>query len=83
MKMKLALELSIYAEGHPRAKQIYFWAKEYLLFWEQLAQHQPSAMTWAAVSSNYLIGPFFKESNVTAESYTIMRREQFIPGIKL
>ncbi len=39
-------------------------------------------MVWAAMSAEYLIGPFFLEGGVTAANYIQMLRDHFIPALQ-
>lgn len=73
-------ECAVYAEGHDI--RLRFWSKEKPHFWEQVRQHPPQVMIWAAMSGRHLIGPFFLTGSVTAENYMNMLRTQFIPALE-
>ena len=74
-------ECAIYAEGKG-AIRLSFWSKENPHFWEQVTQHPPTVMVWAAMSAKWLIGPYFLTGGVTAASYIDMLRSQFIPELQ-
>lgn len=74
-------ECAIYAEGKSNVR-VAFWSKENPHFWEQVRQHPPKVMVWAAMSEQHLIGPFFFDGGVTAEAYIAMLRDQFVPALE-
>jgi hypothetical protein len=74
-------ECAVYAEGRGNAN-LSFWSKENPHFWEQVQQHPPSVMIWAAISATHLIGPFFISGSVTSQSYIDMLRNQFLPVLR-
>ena len=51
-KLLFSDECAVYAEGHirSRAKQIFFWSKQNPFFFDQVRQHPPQAMIFAAMS---------------------------------
>ena len=79
-KLFFSDECAVYAEAHNI--KLSFWSKENPHFWEEVRQHPPQIMIWAAMSGRYLIGPFFITGGVTAEKYINMLRTQFIPELE-
>lgn len=73
-------ECAFYGDG--RNVNSVFWSKENPFFWEQIHQHPPSVMVWAAMSNDHLIGPFFVEGAITSDRYIEMLRTQFIPELQ-
>lgn len=73
-------ECAIYGDG--KNMNSYFWSKQNPHFWEQIQQHPPSVMIWAAMSGDHLIGPFFIAKSITADVYLEMLRTQFIPALQ-
>ena len=49
-------ECAVYAEGKGQVR-VSMWSKRNPHFWEQVKQHPPTVMVWAAMSAEYLIGP--------------------------
>lgn len=80
-KLLFSDECAVYAEGHPRAKQIFFWSKQNPFFFDQVRKHPPQVMIFAAMSSKHLIGPFFLEGGVTATAYISMLRNELLPEL--
>ena len=74
-------ECAVYAEGKGQVR-ISMWSKQNPHFWEQVKQHPPTVMVWAAMSAECLIGPFFLEGGVTADNYIQMLRDEFIPALQ-
>lgn len=74
-------ECAIYAEGKG-SLQISFWSKANPHFHEQIKQHPPKVMVWAAMSARHLIGPFFINGTVNAQSYVNLLRDDFIPALQ-
>ena len=73
-------ECAVYAAG--RNKQTVFWSKQNPHFWQQVRQHPPSIMIWAAMSADYLIGPFFITGTLNAEAYVNLLATQFLPELQ-
>lgn len=59
-----------------------FWSKQNPYFWEQVQQHPPSLMVWAAMCAEHLIGPFFFDGSVNATAYIEMLRTNFVPALE-
>lgn len=81
-KLFFSDECAVYSEGRGDNKMISFWSKENPHYHEQLRQHPPSVMIWAAISGKHLIGPFFINGSITSESYINMLRTHFIPALE-
>ena len=74
-------ECAIYSEGKGYL-QTCMWSKANPHFYEQVRQNPPKVMVWAAMSAKHLIGPFFIDGGVTAESYGHMLRTEFVPALE-
>jgi len=74
-------ECAVYAEGRGQI-MMSFWSKKNPYFWEQVQQHPPSVMVWAAISASHLIGPFFIHGSVTSASYIDMLKSKFVPALQ-
>lgn len=72
-------ECAVYGDG--RQENLTWWAKENPHFQKQIQNHPPMLMIWAAMSQYDLIGPFFCDGRITAQSYTTMLEKQFIPAL--
>lgn len=81
-KLFFSDECAVYAEGRGSNIRLSFWSKENPHFYEQVRQHPPSVMVWAAMSAKHLIGPFFLDGSVTSEQYIRMLQTQFIPALE-
>lgn len=73
-------ECAFYGDGN--SVNSVFWSKENPYFWEQVCQHPPSVMVWAAMSGEHLIGPFFFDGSINAHSYMEMLRTKFVPALQ-
>lgn len=80
-KLFFSDECAIYAEGRGVVR-LSFWSKENPHFWQQVTEHPPSVMVWAAMSAKHLVGPYFIAGKVTAESYITMLETQFVPDLE-
>lgn len=74
-------ECAIYSSGP--SHNVVVWSKENPHFWEQVEQHPPMVMVWAAMSEQHLIGPFFVDGRITAPRYLHMLEEEFLPALRL
>ena len=74
-------ECAIYAEGRSKVCMS-FLSKENPFFWDQVKQHPPFLIVWAAVSARHLIGSFFLRGPVTAENYIAKLRDEFISNLQ-
>lgn len=79
-KLFFSDECAIYAEGKCSTR-LCFWSKANPHFWEEVKQHPPTVMVWAAMSAKYLIGPFFMTGGITAEKYIAMLENEFMPAL--
>jgi hypothetical protein len=52
-----------------RSQHVYSWVKQNPHFFEQVAQHLPHVLMWAAVTSKLIIGPHFFGVPVTDDNY--------------
>ena len=72
-------ECAFYAQA--KSSNICMWSKVNPHFYEQIDQHPPTAMAWAAMSAKYIIGPFFIEGSVTADAYIQLLETQLLPAL--
>ena len=70
-------ECAIYAASEK--KNAVIWSNDNPHFGEQLQQH---VMIWAAMSEEYLIGPYFIEGRMDTESYLQMLKGEFMPDLE-
>ena len=68
-------ERALYSAG--KNKQTVFWSKQNPNFWQQV-----KFLIWAAISADYLIGPFFITGTLTAEAYVNLLATQFLPELQ-
>lgn len=73
-------ECAIYASA--RAHNVVFWSKENPHFWDQVVQHPPTIMVWAAMAKEHLIGPFFIEGRMDSLRYIELLKNDFIPELR-
>ena len=73
-------ECAIYSSA--RAHNVVFWSNENPHFWDQVMQHPPKIMVWAAMAKEYLIGPFFIEGRMDSQRYIELLKNDFIPELR-
>lgn len=79
-KLFFSDECAIYTSARP--SNVVMWSKENPHFWQQVEQHPPKVMIWAAMSAQLLIGPFFIHGRVDAARYIQLLREEVIPELE-
>ena len=72
-------ECAVYSDAH--AKNVVWWSRENPHFYQQVQQHPPSVMIWCAISGRHLIGPYFIDDHVNAQSYLRLLQNEFIPRL--
>ena len=73
-------ECAIYLSN--RSRNVYFWCKTNPHYYEEIEQHPPHVMMWAAISANHLIGPYFFNTSVDRVAYLTMLQKYFVPQLR-
>jgi hypothetical protein len=73
-------ECAVYADA--KMNNVVWWSKENPHFTDQVLQHPPKLMIWAAMSDHHLIGPIFVEGRITSQRYIQLLQENVLSSLE-